>query len=394
MTIVTALASVDSDVIPPLWRILTKFGYFAGLAAVMGSSIVHVAALRPALRDDSTDPADRDVLRRRSARTMAWSGVVLLVALYPQLAGKAARATDGMSFGEGLEPSSIWAYLTVPKPDDVWISPSFLVLVTYVLFAASGVLAVLLFRPAPADRVERIASVNAPLIVIAQLVTAIPGTLDGQTADTWTMTVLSYAHPIAACTWVGGIVALVALAGARSRLSESGGLVWARIWRRFSVVAEVCVGVVVVSGLWLGWKSVGSPAQLWETPYGRFLLLKVALVATLVLLGAVNEFVLLPRIAKLRAAGDTRSVFAVAVGHFPRVVAIEAAIGIAVIAVVPFLNGSAREQAGGAAEPPATGAIFTAVFVLLALVVAAFFGNLKLHERIDNPAVAEHEDAR
>jgi len=386
-------AAVDSDVIPPLWRILTKFGYFAGLAAVMGSSIVHVAALRPALRDESTSPSDRDALRRRSARVMAWSGVVLLVALYPQLAGKAARATDGMSFGEGLEPSSVWAYLTVPKPDDVWISPNFLVLVTYVLFAASGVLAVLLFRCSP-DRVEKIASVNAPLIVIAQLVTAIPGTLDGQNADTWTMTVLSYAHPIAACTWVGGIVSLVALAGARSRLSAAGGLVWARIWRRFSVVAEVCVGIVVVSGLWLGWKSVGSPAQLWETPYGRFLLLKVALVATLVLFGAFNEFVLLPRIARLRAAGDTRSVFAVAVGHFPRVVAIEAVVGIAVLAVVPFLNGSAREQAGGAAEPPATGAIFTAVFVLFALVVMAFFVNLRMHDRIDNPEVAERAGVR
>jgi putative copper export protein len=208
------------------------------------------------------------------------------------------------------------------------------------------------------------------------------------------MTVLSYAHPIAACTWVGGIVTLVALAGARSRLSASAGLVWARIWRRFSVVAEVCVGIVVVSGLWLGWKSVGSPGQLWETPYGRFLLLKIALVATLVIFGTFNEFVLLPRIARLRAAGDTRSVFRVAVGHFPRVVAIEAGVGIAVLAVVPFLNGSAREQAGGAAEPPATGSIFTAVFVLLALVVVAFFVNLRLHDRIDNPEVPERVGVR
>jgi copper transport protein len=388
-TVHLAQSAVDSDVIPPLWRILTKFGYFAGLAAVMGSTIVHVAALRPALRAASA--TDADVLRRRSARVMAWSGVVLLVALYPQLAGKAARATDGMSFGEGLAPSSIWAYLTVPKPDDVWISPNFLVLVTYVLFAASGVLPVLLFRT---SSVERIASITAPLIVVAQLVTAIPGTLVGQNVDTWTMTVLSYAHPIAACTWVGGIAALVALAFARSRLSEAGGLVWARIWRRFSVVAEICVGIVVVSGLWLAWKSVGSPAQLWETPYGRFLMLKIALVATLVLFGAFNEFVLLPRIARLRAAGDTRSVFAVAVGHFPRVVAIEAGVGVAVLAVVPFLNGSAREQAGGAAEPPATGALFTAVLVLLAIVVAAFFANLKLHDRIDNPELAERERVR
>jgi len=379
-------AAVDTDVIPPLWRLVTKFGYFAGLAAVMGSTLVHAVALRPALRD--ADPADRSVLKGRSSSVMAWSGVVLLVALYPQLAGKAARATDGMSFGDALAPSSVWAYLTVPGKASVWVAPNLLVLITYVLFAASAVLPILLFRESFRNRAGTIAAITFPLLVVAQLVTAIPGTLDGQTADTWTMTVLSYAHPIAGCTWVGGIVTLVVLAGARSRLGESAGPVWGRIWRRFSVVAEVCVGVVIVSGLWLGWKSVGSPAQLWETPYGRFLLLKITLVAVLLVCGAVNEFVLLPRIARLRVAGDTRSVFAVAVGHFPRIVTLEAVVGVAVIAVVPFLNGSAREQAGGAAEPPATGALFTAVFVLLATVVAAFFANLKLHERIDNPEVS------
>jgi hypothetical protein len=60
-----------------------------------------------------------------------------------------------------------------------------------------------------------------------------------------------------------------------------------------------------------------------------------------------------------------------------------------IFAVVPFLNGSAREQPGGDAEPAATGTLFAAVFVLLALIVAAFFVNLELHDRIDNPAVAQ-----
>lgn len=32
MTHTTLLAAAGTEVIPPLWRILTKFGYFAGLA--------------------------------------------------------------------------------------------------------------------------------------------------------------------------------------------------------------------------------------------------------------------------------------------------------------------------------------------------------------------------
>jgi hypothetical protein len=84
------LASVDTDVIPPLWRIVTKVGYFAGLAAVMGSAIVHVATVSPALRDESTDPTDRDVLRRRSAAI----GVAVL-AVVPFLNGSAREQAGG-----------------------------------------------------------------------------------------------------------------------------------------------------------------------------------------------------------------------------------------------------------------------------------------------------------
>lgn len=388
---VLADAAVNQAVVPPLWRLLTKFGYFIGLAAVMGSTVVHVLALRPALNDVPAVAADRAALHRRSALVMAWSGVILLAALYPQLAGKAARDGDGMPYGQALKPSSVWHYLTPPQPDDVWVSPAFLVLLTYVLFALCGLLVVLLFSGRFRGRVDLVAGVTAPLIVVAQCVTAIPGSLSGQNADSWTMTLFSYVHPIAACTWVGSIAALVAMAGARRQLTVRGGAVWARIWRRFSVIAEVCVGTVVISGFWLGWKSVGALPQLWQTPYGRFLLLKICLVAALVVIGAGNEFVLLPRIARFRAEGDTTSLFRLAVEHFPRVVAVEAVIGVAVLAVVPFLNGSAREQAGQAAEPPATGAVFAAVLVLFGLIAASFVANLRLHERIDNPRVSSKD---
>lgn len=377
-SVIMAEAAVNSAAVPPLWRIVTKFAYFVGLAGVMGSAIVHVVAVRPALR--VAEPVDRDVLNRRSAEVMAWSGVLLLVALYPQLAGKVARAGDGRPFGEALVPSVVGDYL----------SGEHLVFLQFVAFAAVGVLAALLFADRFRERATVIAGIVAPLVIAAQIVTVL-GSLDGEGADFWTTTIAEYAHPIVGCTWVGGVAALAALGGTRSRLSPSAGLVWAIIWRRFSVVAEVCVGVVLVSGLWMAWKSVAGPAQVWETPYGRFLAFKVALVATLIGLGAFNEFVLLPRIARLRAAGDIRSLFRVAVEHFPRVVAVEAVIGVAVLAIVPFLNGSARAQAGGDDEPAATGSIFAAVLILLALVVVSFIVNLRLHERIDRaptPATA------
>ncbi len=385
--------NVSVDIVPPFWRLATKFGYFLGLAAVTGSTTVHALVLRPALRDPSVDPADREVLARRSARIMAWAGVVLLAALYPQLAGKATRASKTLTFGQGLHPSQIWAYVTDPGPGGVWVSPATLILITYILFTAVALLLVLLFVPALRDRVTGVAVVASPLIIVSQLITAIPGNTEGWSADYWAMTAAGYLHPIAGPTWLGGLATLAFLAGARNRLTAGSGLVWAGMWRRFSILAEVCVGTVLVTGLWLGWKEVGGFDQLWGTWFGRTLILKVTLVLTLICLGAFNELVLFPRMARHRVAGDTRSVFKVAVEHLPRVVAIEALIGLAVLVVVPFLNGSAREQSGGTAEPPATAGIFTAVLILLATVVVAFFVSLRIHEHIDNPKTAATQSA-
>jgi copper transport protein len=71
IAIILAAAAIDQEVIPPLWRILAKFAYFAGLAAVLGSTVVHVATVRSALRERSTDFADRELLQRRSAQVIA-----------------------------------------------------------------------------------------------------------------------------------------------------------------------------------------------------------------------------------------------------------------------------------------------------------------------------------
>ncbi|MFG2918820.1 hypothetical protein ACGF0D_38785 [Kitasatospora sp. NPDC048298] len=58
--------------------------------------------------------------------------------------------------------------------------------------------------------------------------------------------------------------------------------------------------------------------------------------------GAFNQFWLMPRIAKARAADDTTSLLHLTLHHFPKVVWGEVVLGAAVLAVVPFIAGSAR----------------------------------------------------
>jgi putative copper export protein len=187
---------------------------------------------------------------------------------------------------------------------------------------------------------------------------------------------LPAAHLLAALCWSGGLLTL-AVAGLLARRHEAppdrSAADWAQIWSRFSTVAMVAVGTLVVTGSWLTWTHVGTVGQLLTTPYGRHLAIKLTLVLLLLLAGVYNVRVLIPRIRRARADGDTASVLHLAARHFPRVVAGEAVLAVAVLTVVPFLHGSARTQAGWPAARPFDLTTFGAGVLLVALVVAALW---------------------
>jgi copper transport protein len=64
----------------------------------------------------------------------------------------------------------------------------------------------------------------------------------------------------------------------------------------FSGVAVLAVTALLVAGVVNGLYEVGSWSALWETTYGRLLLIKVALVLPLLALGAFNNRVSVPRV--------------------------------------------------------------------------------------------------
>ncbi|MER7674577.1 CopD family protein [Kitasatospora sp. NPDC096128] len=379
-------ATTAGYAMPQLWRILTKTGYFLGLSGAIGATVTYVTAVRPALRAPESGAGDAEVLRRRSAGFLTWAGALLLVTGYLQLAARVARAGKGMPFGDALAPGRIRDFLQAPAAKGAWIAQGTVYLVQNAVLVVTAAALIALFAPAARRHVDRIALAALPLSLAVTLIGAVPTTapvgLDG-----WLNLVFDQAHIVSGVVWLGGLALLVVLAGTRKRLGGGAGLLWADLWRRFGFVAMVCVGAVTVSGLWLSWRHVGGISQLWTTGYGIALLVKIALVAGLVAAGAFNQFWLMPRIARARAADDSASLLHLTLRHFPKVVWGEVVLGVAVLAVMPFVSGSARTEAGSP-KAVSSGTVFAGGAALAIALAVSLYATAKASDALARRSAA------
>ncbi|WTG93136.1 CopD family protein [Kitasatospora sp. NBC_01560] len=378
-------ATTAGYTMPQSWRLLTKTGYFIGLSGAIGATVTYATTVRPALRAPGSSPEDAAVLRRRSATYLAWAGVVLLVAGYFQLAARLARAGKGMPFGDALAPDRIWDYLRAPAAKGAWIAQGTVYIVQNAVLVMAAAALIALFVPAVRRHTDAIALTALPLSLAVTLIAAVPAT-EPADLDKWLDLAFDQTHIVSGVVWLGGLALLVALAGTRGRLGAGAGLLWAEMWRRFSLVAMVCVGAVVLSGLWLSWKHVGGISQLWTTGYGIALLVKILLVAGLVTAGAFNQFWLMPRIVRARRADDTGSLLHLTLRHFPKVVWGEVVLGVAVLFVLPFIAGSARTEAGSA-KAVSSGTVFAGGAALAIALAVSFYATAKASEALSRRPV-------
>jgi putative copper resistance protein D len=100
------------------------------------------------------------------------------------------------------------------------------------------------------------------------------------------LTVLTGLHQLATASWIGGLpYLLVALS------SEERADIRARIAANFSQLALVSVAVLFAGGFGLSLAYVGSWSALYGTTYGAMVSAKIILFGFLLILGAVNFFI-------------------------------------------------------------------------------------------------------
>lgn len=94
---------------------------------------------------------------------------------------------------------------------------------------------------------------------------------------------LDAAHLLAGTIWAGGLLALGVLLRRRSE-----GVPWSVVLLRFSRWALLSVSVIVGSGIYLASRHIVTISALWETGWGRWLALKIALLIAILLMAARN----------------------------------------------------------------------------------------------------------
>lgn len=172
-------------------------------------------------------------------------------------------------------------------------------------------------------------------------------------------TLTDWLHLVAGGFWVGGLFhfaltlpAAISNLKGRERLS-----VLHRVIPLFSRLAIASTILILLTGLYNSWMHVDSFGKLWSTTYGKTLTLKVLLVIPMLVLGAINTFIIHPRASRLlerEASPDAHDAAKLSRSFFSSVRA-EAVLGglvLLVAAVLVFLQ-PAREHPMGAASRPA-----------------------------------------
>ena len=120
--------------------------------------------------------------------------------------------------------------------------------------------------------------------------------------DTFLPHLAQVAHGIAAGLWVGALAVVVAVASSLRREPQRQGRV-ADLVRRFSPTALAAVATIALSGVVTGVFYLASVDDLWATPYGRALLLKVVLFLATGAVGTWNWRRLTPRLGEASGPG-------------------------------------------------------------------------------------------
>lgn len=341
-----ARAGAGSDRVVGVSYGIVRFAAFAGLVVLVGGT-VFLAALWP---EGADEPRPRRVLG--GAWWVALGATVLSIPL------QATYAVGG-SLADAFNPSVIGDELGA-RTGRAW-------LIRLVLLAAVAVVGPRLTRRDARDGgrpSEALLPVTIGLgLALLGTVTFTGHAVSGDLVGLAVVTDL--VHLSAVSVWLGGLVMLLGAV-----LWPGSGVADGRaeaIAARFSDVAFGAVMVIVASGVVQAWRQLGSWDALFDTSYGRLLLVKVGFFVLMLSAAAASRSWVRQRararMASLALSPGPGAVRVSPSGRAPlsmlrRSVALEVGLAVAVLATTAALVNAVPGASVAGDSPPATSGLF------------------------------------
>lgn len=265
----------------PLWlQTLARWLVLLSLAVAVAVWPVWLLVLWPAVRGVGT--LTRELSGR--ARTLGTGAVIAaIVANLLMLAVQASFLEDGSLV------SRMGEVLTDTRFGRLWLARIGLLL-----------LLGLALRYLPwLDPMRRKFSTGAGLVLAA--LAPIPVSMNAHAsalvAGRTTAIAFDYVHLLTASLWFGGLVLLAAVLWRTLRTQVDRRVVLSRALPRFSAMALICWGLLLVTGLYAWWLQLGSWDALRNTDYGQTLLFKLMLVGIVLLIAGLNLLLITRKLA-------------------------------------------------------------------------------------------------
>jgi len=259
---------------------------FVALMAAIGLFVLRIAIARPVVR---RVPGTR--LRAVSV-AFGVASLVALVAIPVYVVMATAQFALRSTFALGT---------LLPELRSSAFGRGFLDLeLSFALFVVAAGLTIWIDRPEREQRsIAEILSLTGALAAAgaALLVPGLAGHA-AQTSPRGAMVLFDWLHLAAGSVWVGGLIGLLVLWRSLPAARRVAGLVVCV--PRFSNVAFVSVLVLIGSGTGAAIYHLPTFASFWQTSYGQALLVKIGLLATAMLLAAVNLLRTRPRLLAYR----------------------------------------------------------------------------------------------
>jgi copper transport protein len=114
----------------------------------------------------------------------------------------------------------------------------------------------------------------------------------GHSAADWKSELADWVHLSAACLWIGGLIHLVIVVWPLMPEARRAAFL------AFSRLATVCVGVLLLAGVYLSILRLPELDDLWTSGYGQVLLVKIGLVLLAFAWGGLHKLVAVPAVAR------------------------------------------------------------------------------------------------